>query len=398
MGPGVAVPERLAVTELTLTAFRNYPRLRLDLDDRPVVLMGPNGAGKTNLLEAISYLGAGRGLRGARLADVDCRFASPNSGPWPAPWPAPWAVAAAIQGPHGRFEVGTGRDGESTVSRRLVRIDGKAVAGPQALAENMPMLWLTPAQDRLFQDQPGSRRRFLDKLVAVLDPSHGTRIGEYERALRERARLLREKRADPDWLTALERTMAESGIAIAAARRLGAADLTRNSGAGTGPFPAAIVTAAGEIEEWLGQCPALEAEDRLARALAASRHRDGEVGGAAHGPHRTDMMVIHADQGLAARSMSSGEQKTLLLSIILGAARLQAEKRGFTPVLLLDEVSAHLDENYRRALYEEVMALGAQAWLTGTDAGLFAALEGAAHMFKVADGNVHEMTSGVSAS
>jgi DNA replication and repair protein RecF len=300
-------------------------------------------------------------------------------------------VAAVIEGPHGRFEVGTGRDGESTVSRRLVRIDGKSRSGPQALAEKVPMLWLTPSQDRLFQDQPGSRRRFLDRLVAVLDPSHGTRIGEYERALRERARLLREKRADPDWLTALERTMAESGIAIAAARCQTAADLTRMAAAGIGPFPAAIVTAAGEAEQWLGECPAVEAEDRLARALAGTRARDGELGGAAHGPHRTDMAVIHASQGLAAQAMSTGEQKTLLLSIVLGAARLQAEKRGFTPVLLLDEVSAHLDKNYRRALYEEVTALGAQAWLTGTDAGLFAALEGAARMFNVADGNVHEV-------
>ena len=380
------MPLPLAVTELTLTAFRNYPRLRLDFDERPVVLMGPNGAGKTNLLEAVSFLGAGRGLRGARLADVDCRPASPSSGPRPGPW----AVAAVLQGPHGRFEVGTGRDGDSTVSRRLVRVDGKSQAGPQALAEKVPMLWLTPAQDGLFLDRPSARRRFLDNLVAVLDPAHATRINEYQRALRERARLLREKGADPDWLSALERTMAESGIAVAAARCVAVDDLTRTAAAGCGLFPAAIVTAAGEAEEWLGECPALEAEDRLARALAGTRARDGEVGGAAHGPHRTDMAVTDGDKGLAAQSLSTGEQKTLLLSIVLGTARLQAEKRGIAPILLLDEVSAHLDGNYRRALHEEVAALGAQAWLSGTEAALFAGLEGTARMLNVTDGQVHE--------
>jgi DNA replication and repair protein RecF len=184
--------------------------------------------------------------------------------------------------------------------------------------------------------------------------------------------------------------MAETGIAIAAARRLALDDLTRTAAAGVGPFPAAIVTAEGEAEDWLGTCPALEAEERLAAALAESRARDAEVGGAAHGPHRTDMIVTHAGRGVLAQSMSTGEQKALLLSIVLGAARLQAEKRGFAPILLMDEVSAHLDENYRRALYEEVAALGAQAWLTGTDAGLFAALNGAARIITVTDGRVEE--------
>ncbi len=373
---------RLAVAALTLTAFRNYPRLRLGFHGGPIVLVGPNGAGKTNLLEAISYLGAGRGLRGARLGDVDCRTAGKAR---------PWAVAAELDGPHGRFEVGTGRDGAATAPRRLVRIDGKPRSGPAALADRVPVLWLTPAQDRLFMDRPGARRRFLDKLVAVADPAHSTRINEYDRALRERSRLLRAPGADSDWLTALERTMAETGIAIAAARLLAVSDLTQAAARGIGPFPAAVVAAAGEVEDWLVQCPALEAEDRLAQALAGSRVRDAELGGAAHGPHRTDMAVTHGTRGLAAATMSSGEQKCLLLSIVLGAARIQTEKRGFAPLLLLDEVSAHLDEDHRRALYTEVAALGAQAWMTGTDANLFSALGDGARFLRVNDGSVDEM-------
>ncbi|MCZ6847828.1 MAG: DNA replication/repair protein RecF [Alphaproteobacteria bacterium] len=374
-------PARLAVVTLTLTAFRNYARLRLVLDGRPVVLAGPNGAGKTNILEAISYLGAGRGLRGARLGDVDQRREGATR---------PWAVAAVLDGPHGRFEVGTGRDGAAAVHRRLVRIDGKPRSGPAALADRVPVLWLTPDQDRLFLDQPAARRRFLDKLVAVLDPAHSTRINEYERALRERARLLKEPGADPDWLSALERTMAETGIAIAAARLLAVADLTRTAARGIGPFPAAVVAAVGKAEDWLARCPALEAEDRLAGALAGSRAQDAEAGGAAHGPHRTDMAVSHGESGLAAAALSTGEQKCLLLSIVLGAARIQAEKRGFAPLLLLDEVSAHLDEDHRRALYREVAALGAQAWMTGTDATLFSVLGEGARFLRIADGCVYD--------
>jgi DNA replication and repair protein RecF len=370
------------VTALTLTAFRNYSRLRLALDGRPVVLAGPNGAGKTNLLEAVSYLGTGRGLRGARLADVDARLGAAEA--------HPWAVAAALSGPFGPFEVGTGRDGEAAVSRRVVRLDGKPQSGPAALADRVPLLWLTPAQDRIFLDQPGARRRFLDRLVAVLDPAHAARVNEYERALRERARLLKEPGADAAWVGALERTMAETGIAVAAARLLAVEDLSRAAKDGIGPFPAAHLAAVGEAEEWLAGGPALDAEDRLAEALAGSRARDAEAGGAAHGPHRTDLVVSDAARGLAAANMSTGEQKSLLLSIVLAAARIQAEKHGFAPLLLLDEVSAHLDEAHRRALYAEVAALGAQAWMTGTDAGLFAGLEGRAQVFAVSDGKVEE--------
>lgn len=389
--PGRA--RRLALLGLRLTAFRNYDRLRLDVDVRPVVLTGANGAGKTNLLEAISYLGAGRGLRGARLADVDRRT---EGGPRPvvagtAPHPAaPWAVAASFEGPAGPFDVGTGRDGASQTARRIVRIDGRPASGPAALAERVPVLWLTPAQDRLFLDRPGARRRYLDKLVAALDPAHATRINEYERSLRERARLLKDGGADPAWLTALERTMAETGVAIAAARRQAVADFTSAAAGGIGPFPAAVITVTGDVEDWLAAGPALDAEDRLAAALRESRARDAEVGGAAAGPHRSDMVVHHRARALPAAELSTGEQKTLLVSILLGVARLQSATRGFAPLLLLDEVSAHFDDRHRAALFEEISALDAQAWMTGTDIGLFAPLAGAARFLTVTQGHVRD--------
>lgn len=375
---------RLAVLGLRLTAYRNYAELRLDLDGRPVVLTGLNGAGKTNLMEAVSYLGPGRGLRGARLIDVDLKGAGGDR---------PWAVAATVADPLGGISIGTGRDDASATARRIVRIDGRPVSGPAALASRIAVLWLTPAQDRLFQDRPNARRRYLDKLVAALAPEHAGLLNDYEKALRERARLLKgpstgEGPADPAWLSALERTMAETGIAIAAGRRQAAADLTRAAAAGIGPFPAARVHVAGDAESWLDEGPALDAEDRLAAALAAARGRDGELGGASVGPHRSDMVVEHCARALPAAELSTGEQKTLLVSILFAAARLHAARRGFAPILLLDEVAAHLDSIHRAALYAEIGALAAQAWMTGTDPALFAPLGSDAQFFTVAAGHV----------
>jgi DNA replication and repair protein RecF len=376
------------VTGLRLTAYRNYAELRLDLEARPVVLTGLNGAGKTNLMEAVSYLGPGRGLRGARLIDVDRKDAAAGEDP-----SRPWAVAATLADPLGGLSVGTGRDEASATARRIVRIDGKPASGPAALAERVAVLWLTPAQDRLFHDRPNARRRYLDKLVAALAPEHAGLLNDYEKALRERARLLKaeaagEGRADPAWLSALERTMAEAGIAIAAGRRQAAADLTRAAAEGIGPFPAARVHAAGDAEAWLDEGPALAAEDRLAAELAGARRRDGELGGASVGPHRSDMVVEHCARALPAAELSTGEQKTLLVSVLFAAARLHAARRGFAPILLLDEVAAHLDAAHRAALYAEIEALAAQAWMTGTDPALFAPLGAAAQFFTVAAGRV----------
>lgn len=377
------------VTRVTLSDFRCYARLRLDADLRPAVLTGPNGAGKTNLIEALSFLTPGRGLRRARLAEVTRRDAGDGAG---------WAVAATVQTPSGPVEVGTGREsgqGEGRGGsgeprdRRVVRIDGETVRGQVALAEVASAVWLTPAMDRLFVEGASARRRFLDRLAFGLDTGHAARVSAYENALRQRARLLREeRRADPAWLAALEETMAETGVAVAAARRDVVARLARACAGADGPFPRAVPTLEGTVETWLDEGPALEVESRLRRALSAGRSVDGRTGGAAEGPHRSDLLVRHGDKDMPAAHCSTGEQKALLISLVLAQARIQTSARGWAPLLLLDEVVAHLDETRRRALFDTVCALGAQAWMTGTDQSLFAGLGERGQFFRVQDAAV----------
>ena len=367
---------QVAVLRLDLTDFRSYAQARLETDGRPVVLTGPNGAGKTNLLEAVSFLAPGRGLRRARLSEIDRQGGGA------------WAVAARLSSTSGEIAIGTGRDGSSDTSdRRLVRIDGQSVKGQAALAEYLNLVWLTPQMDRLFQEGAAPRRRFLDRLVFGYDPSHATRLAAYEQAMRERARLLRQGGADPSWITVLEDTMAREGVAVAASRRDIAQRLDRAATeASEEAFPVPGLTLTGTAEAWLAEMPALEAEDRLKRELAASRRIDAESGGAVVGPHRADLAVRHKAKDRAADHCSTGEQKALLISIVLAHARLQAALRGVAPVLLLDEVAAHLDQLRRRALFDHILRLGGQAWLTGTDAILFAELGAKAHFFTVTDG------------
>ena len=394
--PGIV--SQLAITRLGLSDYRCYPRLKLETDARPVVLAGPNGAGKTNILEAMSYLAPGRGLRGARLSEID-RHGGAGA----------WAVAAKILTPEGAFDIGAGRggndgtgeDGESDGAgapapnaarrrdRRIVRINGLAAPGPAALGEIVSLLWLTPSMDRLFSDGAGARRRFLDRLVFGVDPGHAGRLAAYDRAMRSRARLLRNGVGDRAWLTALEQSMAERGVAITAARREAAAAITRASADGAGLFPAAGLRVEGApLEDWLDAGPALAAEERFTEALVASRAQDTETGGAAFGPHRSDLTVSAAATGAPAKICSTGEQKALLISIVLAGTRMQAAIRGAVPLLFLDEVTAHLDEGHRHALFEEISFLGVQAWLTGTDRSLFAALGDRAQYFDVADARV----------
>jgi DNA replication and repair protein RecF len=364
-----------------LTDFRNYRELRLSLAAAPVVLTGANGAGKTNLLEALSLLAPGRGLRGARLGDVARRRPDAAEG-------AAWAVAATVEGRRGSHRLGTGRDG-ATGERRVVHVDGEPVRGHAALAEALGILWLTPAMDRLFLESPGGRRRFLDRLVFGFDPAHAARVGAYEQALRERSRLLRDGPADRAWLTAVEGVMAKAGAAVAAARRDVVEQLDDACAAAEGPFPRARLQLSGAVEGWLGEMPALAAEERFAASLAESRHGDSVSGGAAVGPHRTDLAVMHAEKGIAAETASTGEQKALLIAIVLADARLLHKLRGEPPLLLLDEVAAHLDPKRRAALFEALLALDGQAWLTGTEPAVFAPLAGAAQFLTVHDGRVH---------
>ena len=394
--PGIV--SQLAITRLSLSDYRCYPRLKLETDARPVVLAGPNGAGKTNILEAMSYLAPGRGLRGARLSEID-RHGGAGA----------WAVAAKILTPEGAFDIGAGRggddgtgeDGESDGAgapapdaarrrdRRIVRINGLAAPGPAALGEIVSLLWLTPSMDRLFSDGAGARRRFLDRLVFGVDPGHAGRLAAYDRAMRSRARLLRNGVGDRAWLSALEQSMAERGVAITVARREAAAAITRASADGAGLFPAAGLRVEGApLEDWLDAGPALAAEERFTEALVASRASDTETGGAAFGPHRSDLTVSAAATGAPAKICSTGEQKALLISIVLAGTRVQAAIRGAVPLLFLDEVTAHLDEGHRHALFEEISFLGVQAWLTGTDRSLFAPLGDRAQYFDVADAHV----------
>jgi DNA replication and repair protein RecF len=370
-------PRGAWIARLTLTEFRSYRQVRLEAGASPIVLTGPNGAGKTNLLEAVSLLSPGRGLRAARPAELQRIGSLPD---------APWGVAATIDGPGGAALVGTGR--EFGTERRVVQIDGKPAKSQAALAELLTILWLTPQMDRLFAEGAKSRRRFLDRLVFGFDAAHAGRATRYESALRQRARLLAERPRETAWLDAVEAEMAATGVALAAARRDMVARLERALAAASGPFPRPILAAEGAVEARLAAEPALAAEDWLRAALAANRPADQARGETAIGAHRSDFAVTDADKGVPASLASTGEQKALLVAIVLAAARLIAAERRRAPILLLDEVAAHLDGDRRAALFEEIVALAVQAWLTGTDPGLFAPLGDHAQRFAVRDGRI----------
>jgi len=378
---------RLACVRLTLTDFRCYDHVRLEPGANPVVLTGANGAGKTNVLEALSFLIPGSGLRRAKLSDVGRR----DSGVTEA---RPWAVAAEIEGEVSPVSVGTGLEA-GTGAKRLVHVDGEPQKALSSLSEHFAAHWLTPQMDRLFLDGSQERRRFLDRLVFGFDPAHAGRITAYNHALRERTKLLTDGNRDEAWLSALEDTMATRGMAVAAAR-LGVAERLAGACAQTDSlFPACELAIDGLAEGWLMELPALEVEDRLRAALKTSRHRDTQAGGAGHGidgrlPHQSDLLVTHAPKSMPAGHCSTGEQKMLLVGLVLAAARLSVSDEGRVPVLLLDEVAAHLDETHREALFAEVLALGCQAWFTGTDAELFAPLQNHAKFYTVDDACVSE--------
>ena len=387
---------KVAVTRLVLTDFRNYQSLRLQVDPMPVVLTGENGAGKTNLLEAISFLSPGRGGRRAKLPEVSRQ--DQNLDKDRDQQQGSWAVAATLSDQGGETDVGTGleptsiADESQVSSRRVVQINGVAARSANALAEIAVVGWLTPQMDGLFIEGASGRRRFLDRLVYGFDAGHARRVSAYDKALRERARLLRKGPREPAWLSALENTMAEHGIAVAAARRdavlrLGAA-MDEGFGLAGENFPRAEVRVEGALEAWLEDHPAVEVESRFLDALKASRDLDAASGGAKTGPHRSDLAVIHGPKAMPASQCSTGEQKALLIAIILADARLQAARLGRAPILLLDEVAAHLDDTRRAALFEELIEIGGQTWLTGTDAALFLPLKNKARFITVDQGQI----------
>lgn len=357
---------------LNLTDFRSYERARLEPEGASVYLFGPNGAGKTNLLEAVSMLSPGRGLRNAPVAELGRRAPGEAVG-------RAWAVAAEVHHHADRLRIGTGIDTPGAV-RRVVRLDGETVA-PGRLLDALRLVWLTPAQDRLFIEGRAERLRFFDRLVFAADPGHAAAVADYEKSLRQRLRLLVEGEPDPVWLDALEAALGESGARAALSRATGLKALqTEIDARGDGAFPQADLAIAGPAERLAEQGAALEVlAVEIARALRDSRARDAAAGRSLAGPHRSDFGVVHRQKGRPAAECSTGEQKALILNLVMAqAARLSRASDAPNPILLLDEVAAHLDALRRAALFDELSALGLQAFLTGTDQALFEGLEGRA--------------------
>lgn len=354
----------LAVTALTLSHFRSHKLARISVDNRPVAIHGPNGAGKTNLVEAVSLFSPGRGLRRASAEDMTRR-----------PEALGWKLMGQLTSLGQVHEVETWSEGGAA---RQVRIDGKS-ASQVALGRIARILWLIPAMDRLWIEGAEGRRRFLDRMTLSFLPDHAEASLTYEKAMRERNRLLKDQVLDAHWYAALERQMAEAGHKIHRARCAALEQLSAAQDSAETAFPAAAL----KLQQSEGEMP--ESEEDLREAFEESRFRDIAAGRALVGPHRTDLYGVYAAKGVPARDCSTGEQKALLVSLILANARALAQDFGAPPLLLLDEVAAHLDADRRAALYDEICALGAQAWMTGTGPELFEELGTRAQYVEVTD-------------
>jgi DNA replication and repair protein RecF len=368
------------VRRLNLHNFRNYHSASLEAGAGTTALVGPNGAGKTNLIEAISFLAPGRGLRRATLGEIAF-----NEGD------GSWAVAAEIEGALGLATLGTGIDppSEDETAQRQCRIDREPVPSAAAFADHLRVIWLVPAMDSLFTGAPSERRRFLDRLALAVDAEHATRVNALERSLRSRNRLLEQARADSHWLEAVEHETAELAVAVASlrvetVRRLAAVLDTRKDS----PFPPVEVAIDGWLEQLVPEYPASDVEQRYRAVLRDNRGRDAAAGRTLDGPHLSDLKVVYAAKGIPAADASTGEQKALLIGLVLAHARLLSEMAGAAPILLLDEVLAHLDPTRRQALHRELAELGAQAWMTGADPALFREIDSLAGMVEVKSGTL----------
>jgi DNA replication and repair protein RecF len=377
---------RLWVETLRLGNFRNYANTALKFGPEPVVLIGANGSGKTNLMEAVSMLAAGQGLRRAPFPELARAGGSGD-----------WAVAARLQTINGPIDIGTGlQAGASQSSRagRIVKLNGDVQTGSGVLADHVEMLWVTPAMDGLFTGPASDRRRFLDRLILAFDPGYRTRLGHFERAMTQRNRLLSDNVRAPAQFEGLERILAETGVAIAAARAEAVAQLSstiraRRKRLPNSPFPWAMIDITGELEEELVQTPAVDVEDHYARSLAINRERDRAAGRTIDGPHRSDLVVSHGPKAMPGKLCSTGEQKALLVGMVLAHAELIKQRRqGAAPILLLDEIAAHFDPMRRAALFDDIITLGTQAWMTGTDHEAFAALGRRAAVYRVENASV----------
>ena len=370
------------IHRLTLTHFRNYRAASLETRGNVVVLVGPNGAGKTNCIEAISFLTPGRGLRRATFDDV-ADIQGDGS----------WAVSAEVEGALGLATLGTGIDApgaDEAAAGRRCRIDREPVASATAFGDHLRMVWLTPAMDGLFMGAASERRRFFDRLVLAIDSEHSSRVSALERSLRSRNRLLEVRNYDDHWCDAIERETAELAVAVAAMRGQTATKLASmlRGRSQASAFPSADIMLDGWMENALLSESATAVEDRYREILRAGRARDAMAGRTLDGPHLTDLQVVYAPKNMPARDASTGEQKALLIGLVLAHAGLVAEMTGITPLLLLDEVVAHLDPNRRTALFNELARLGAQVWMTGADPVAFADIGPAGEIFNVDSGQI----------
>ncbi|WP_316857963.1 DNA replication/repair protein RecF [uncultured Cohaesibacter sp.] len=381
--------DRVSISMVTLTDFRNYSSLSLSLAGHHVVLTGANGSGKTNLLEALSFLSPGRGLRRVAYPEIG-REHGPGS----------WAVSATLDTPLGETRLGTGlQPGVDGTLQRRIRINGAAAKSAESLSDHVSVLWLTPQMDSLFIGAASERRKWLDRMVLAIDKSHGTRVNAFEKAMRQRNRLLEEAPNQHVWLDGIELQMAEFGSAIATARAELISLLNRSLralyGAETGSaFPVAVLDLDGILEQEAFSRPAIEGEEHYRMLLSQSRSGDRAAGRTLIGPHRSDLIVRYELKDMPAAKCSTGEQKALLLAIVLAHAYLVAERRGRTPLVLLDEVAAHLDETRRLALFDLLDRLGCQAFVTGTDDTVFKPLGERAQRFHVDCGTITHIEQG----
>ncbi len=373
--------EPSSIDKFQLTQFRNYAHLAVRFKPGAVVFFGANGAGKTNLLEAISFLSPGRGLRRASYGDI------PRAGSADG-----FSIFAEICGPEGEAAIGTGTSTSETEgeSGRRVRINGAPAKNADDLLEWLRVIWLTPAMDTLFTGPAADRRRFVDRLVLAIDPQHGRRTLDYEKAMRSRNRLLAENSRDQAWLDAIEMQMAETGTAIGVARMELVRLLTGliETQTDAAPFPRADITLSGFVEDQVASSAAVDIEERFRLALRDNRYRDAASGRTLDGPHRSDFLVRYREKDMPAALCSTGEQKTLLIGLILSHARLTSAITGLIPILLLDEIAAHLDENRRAALFGILDEIGCQTFMTGTERALFSSLETRAQFLQVEAGHV----------